>query len=476
MKIIGRKNEQKLLEDCLRSGRPEFVAVYGRRRVGKTYLIREYFNQNFAFYTTGISGLNMKNQLKIFYESLLEYGSTSKTPPKDWFDAFRMLKALLEKTDRRDPASDRLVVFIDELPWMDTPRSDYKSALDYFWNSWASAREDIVLIVCGSATSWIIDNLLSDTGGLHNRVTRQIHLQPFNLQECEELYQANGIAMTRQQMMQSYMVFGGIPFYLNCMDRRLSLAQNIDVICFRENGQLHYEFSRLYASLFRHSEKHMTIIRALARTRNGMTPVELSKLKSVGNGQSLTNTLIELEQCGFIRKYQNLSKNKKSWYFQVIDPFSLFCLNFMENEKIQSWLSYVGTPGYYAWCGNAFELVCLLHIPQIKAALGIQGVESLEYSWKSQVSTPGAQIDLVIDRKDDVINICEIKFGTEAFRIDADYEKQLLNKLVTFRKETAAKKALHLTMITSNGLAHNAHSGNVINEITGNDLFFPLRN
>ena len=458
------------------SGRPEFIAVYGRRRVGKTYLIREYFNRNFAFYTTGVTGLNMKGQLKTFYEQLREYGSLSRNEPKDWFEAFRMLKELLEQSNvHRDPASNRIVVFIDELPWMDTPKSNFKSALDFFWNSWASSREDIILIVCGSSTSWIIDNLLNDTGGLHNRVTRSIHLQPFTLHECEELYRINNISMTRQQIIQSYMIFGGIPYYMNCMDRRLSLAQNIDAIIFNETGQLHYEFSRLYASLFRNSEKHMVIIRALAKTGSGMTRSELAKQKGISDGQGLTKALEELAQCGFIRKYLNLTKGLRSWYYQVIDPFTLFYLRFIENNTVKSWLLHIGTPGYYAWSGNAFELVCLLHISHIKAVLGIQGVDSFEYSWRSRESKPGAQIDLVIDRKDDVINICEIKYVEGEFRIDAPYEKQLQNKITAFRQETKTAKAVHLTMITVGGLSHNAHSGIVINEITGDELFLPIK-
>ncbi len=472
MKIVGRKYEQQILENCLASGRPEFIAVYGRRRVGKTYLIREYFNKNFAFYTTGVAGSNMKRQLKIFHENLLEYGLTTKKVPEDWFEAFGMLRKLLEQPNiRRDPASNRIVVFLDELPWMDTPRAEFKSALDYFWNSWASSNEDLVFIVCGSATSWMIENLMKDTGGLHNRVTRQIHLMPFTLSECEELYAFNGLALTRQQIMESYMVFGGIPYYMNCMDRRLSLAQNIDAICFRETGQLRYEFQQVFASLFRHSEKHINIICALTKTKGGMTRVELAKIRSIGDGQALTKALEELEQCGFIRKYLGYAYGKQTFRFQVTDPFTLFSLRFLQDHQIQSWRSHVGSPGYYTWCGNAFELVCLLHIPQIKAKLGIQGVETTEYSWRSEKSDPGAQIDLVIDRKDEVINICEIKFGNEGYRIDAEYEKQLINKLDVFRKETKVKKALHLTMITANGLIHNAHSGCVINEISDNDLF-----
>ena len=296
MSIIGRKNEMNYLSSCLESGRPEFLVLYGRRRVGKTYLIKEYFGSRFSFYATGVSNLKTKDQLRLFNEALIQHGSGVKSVPKDWFEAFSRLKMVLEDPKAvRDAASGRRVVFLDELPWMDTARSNFKSALDYFWNSWASSQSDLFLIVCGSATSWIIENIFSDRGGFYNRITRQIHLMPFTLKECEELFAANGIVMSRRKIIESYMVFGGIPYYLNCFDRRLSLAQNIDELLFKEGGQLHYEYERLFRSLFRNSEKHIAIIEAIAEKKSGITRVELAKIDRIGDGEPLTKALGELE-------------------------------------------------------------------------------------------------------------------------------------------------------------------------------------
>lgn len=266
--MVGRKKEQKLLNDCLYSDRAEFLVVYGRRRVGKTYLIKEYFNNSFSFYATGLANAKTKEQLKVFNESLVECGGEDKKVPADWYDMFGKLKKFLQRECvRRDPVSGKRVIFLDELPWMDTARSDFKSALEYFWNSWASAQKDILLIVCGSATSWIIDNLLSDKGGFYNRVTRQMHLMPFTLNECRELFEENGVTMTKQQVIESYMVFGGIPYYLNCFDRRLSLAQNIDELLFKQTGQLYYEYDRLLGSLFKKWERHAAILTALSKKK-----------------------------------------------------------------------------------------------------------------------------------------------------------------------------------------------------------------
>lgn len=472
MQIIGREAEQAQLAAYLQSGRPEFIAVYGRHRVGKTYLIKEFFNQGFSFYATGVAGVSLKEQLRVFHNSLKEYGSPYKNAPRDWLEAFARLKELLLAPGaRRDPAADRLVVFLDELPWMDTPRSDFKPALDWFWNSWASGREDMVLIVCGSATSWILENLLSSTGGFYNRITRQMHLMPFTLRECEELYRHNGVVLTRRQVMESYMVFGGIPYYMNCLDRRLSLAQNIDRLCFQEGGQLRHEYERLYSSLFRHSEKHTAIIQALSGSRTGLTRMQLAERKEIGGGEMLTRALAELEQCGFIQKYSQYSKKSQGGIYRISDPFTLFHLRFMAEDRRQSWLTYVGTPGYYAWCGNAFELVCLLHTEQIKAVLGIRGVDSSQYAWRSRKTDPGAQIDLLIDRRDDVVNVCEIKFTVEPFRMDENYEKQLLHKVEAFRTETGSKKALHLTMISAAGSDPAGSGAAVAALVTGDDLF-----
>lgn len=472
MKIIGRKREKDNLMQCLMSKRPEFVAVYGRRRVGKTYLVREYFNKQFSFYATGLTDEKMRGQLRGFQASLNEYGDEDKSIPKDWFEAFTRLRKLLE-SDKvyREPVNNKRVIFLDELPWMDTAKSDFKSALDYFWNSWASAQEDLVLIACGSATSWIITNLLTDKKGFHNRVTRRIHLAPFSLAECEKLFEFNDIVMPRNQMIESYMVFGGIPHYLNLLDQRLSLAQNINELCFKEYGYLHNEYYNLFHSLYDKPEKHMAILEALARNKDGMTRAELSKEKEIGGGSILTKDLRELEECGFIRKFINFSKGEKESFYQLIDPFTLFSIRFIQNKKFDSWNEYINSPGYNSWRGNSFEIVCLNHIDQIKTSLGISGIETNEFAWRSTKAEKGAHIDLIISRKDGVINLCEMKYTNEEYSLDADEYEKIQNRMVQFQKETGAKEAIHITLICGNGYKKSKYSGIVQNLILGDDLF-----
>ena len=472
MNIIGRHREQNLLQTCLESKRPEFLAIYGRRRTGKTYLVKEYFRNQFSFYATGVANASTKEQLEVFGDTLRRFGSCEKSRPKSWIEAFSHMRDVLELPNiKRDAVTGKRVVFLDELPWMDTARSDLKTGLDYFWNSWGSSQPDLLLIVCGSASSWIIENVLNDNGGLYNRVTRQLHLKPFTLHECEELCAMNGFSMGRKQLMESYMVFGGIPYYFNMLDNRLSVPQNIDNLLINENGELHYEYDRLFKSLFKKSELHKSVIDVLSSRRYGCTRTELIESLGLNSGSTLTTVLSELEQCGFIRRYKVSVSSKQGFIYQITDPFILFNYYFLRNMKTGSWLKYINTPGYYAWCGNTFEIICLNHIEQIKNSLGISGVETYEYTWRSKKATPGVQIDLIIDRADGVINLCEMKYSSGEFVIDPAYEKELLYKMEVFRKETLTDKSIHITLVAVNGLKKNEHAGIVLNTITATELF-----
>ena len=469
--MIGRKEETEILEDLLSSRKPEFLALYGRRRIGKTYLIKEFFNDSFSFYATGVQNCNTKQQLRVFKEALDKYGDKKNTIPKDWFEAFSRLEALLEDDNvKREYRSGKRVVFLDELPWMDTARSDFKSAFDYFWNSWGSSQKDLLMIICGSATSWIINNIVKDTGGFYNRLTRQIRLMPFTLSECESFLKDNGLRYTRKQVVECYMIFGGVPYYLNYLKPQYSLAQNVDMIFFNENSPLKYEFQQMFRALFRNSDHYLAIVKELAKKQYGLTRTELID-SGKAEGKTLTRCLEDLEQCGFIRRYHNYSTKKNGDHYQLIDPMCLFYLTFIEKGTIGSWMDHINTPAYYNWCGLAFEKVCLLHTKQIKQKLGISGVSSNESAWESKKTKPGAQIDLLIDRKDDVVNVCEIKYSQEPFSIDADYEKKLIHKVEALRTETGTKKALWITMITFSGLANNQYKNCVVYELVGDDLF-----
>lgn len=471
MKIIGREEEAKSLRYLASSHKPEFAAVYGRRRVGKTYLVKELFHDRFAFYATGLLNGKQRDQLKNFRSFLLKHGHPKKSVPTDWFDAFDRLQELLESDAAyRQPGTGKLVVFLDEAPWMDGRRSNFKQALDRFWNAWGSTKEDLLLIVCGSATSWIIKNFVKDEGGFYNRLTEKIHLAPFSLGECARFAADGGLSLTQRQVMELFMVFGGIPYYWSLLRRGESPAQSIERLCFKEGGTLCDEFGLLFKSLFSAKGPHRRIVETMAKRNEGVFRTDLVD-SGVTDGESLTEALEELEQCGFLRGYKNATKKERGICYQLIDPFSRFALAFLQEKSIGSWQSYYGTPSYDTWSGNAFELLCLNNIASIKSALGISGVLTNESAWRSEKSKPGAQIDLLIERRDGVINVCEMKYSAVKYSISEEYEENLRNKLAVFRNETRTTAALHLTMIVSNGLVQNEHSDIVVNVITGKDLF-----
>lgn len=467
--IIGRVEEQQTLARIFASRKSEFVAVYGRRRVGKTFLVREYFEGEMVFQTAGLAHQSTSRQLKLFYEDLIEWGLPRQgNAPADWIEAFSMLRALLKASPR-----ERKVLLLDELPWMDTPRSGFMAALEHFWNSWASARHDIVLIVCGSATSWMMDKLINNHGGLHNRLTQRIFLPPFTLRECEDFLRAKGFYFSRYDVAVCYMILGGIPYYLDMLDTRLSLAQNIDNLLFRDNGALVGEFNNLYSSLFANSEDYISIVRALSTKRVGLTRNEVIRATGIGSGSGLTTMLRNLEACGFIRAYRQYKAGRgEDIVYQLIEFFTLFHFRFIWSLSMaRQWEALQGKAEFFVWAGLSFELLVLRHARLVKRKLSIEGVVSREYMWRCADEAGGAQVDLVIDRDDNTVNLCEMKFSIDTFEIDKAYESNLRNKLAQFMRLTGMKKSLQLTMVTTYGVAPGIHSGIVTNQVTLDDLF-----
>ena len=473
--LIGRNKEREELLGLLDKDESQFCAVYGRRRVGKTYLIKETFENHFAFYHTGVANAPKKEQLTEFRESLRKAGLKRCKQPRTWFEAFHLLESLLEQSPDK-----KKMVFLDELPWMDTPKSQFVSALEHFWNGWANMRNDIVLIVCGSATSWIVKKIIRDHGGLHNRLTDQIYLRPFCLNECELYAKSQQISLTRKDLVEAYMVFGGIPYYWSLLRREESLAQNIDRLFFGENSRLSSEFEALYASLFKKPAPYIAIVTALTTKKAGMTRIEILKETGLDDNAVFIRTLEELEQCNFIRKYQVLGKKQRDAIYQLIDNFTLFYFRYLTNNTKNDnhfWTNNLTSRLHTTWAGLAFERVCLWHLPQIKQALGITGVVSSVHAWHTEASEEhsGAQIDLLIDRNDGIINLCEMKFSEDIYLIDKEEDEKLRRRKSVFQQVAKTRKAIHTTMITTYGVAHNGYWNNIQSEVTMDDLFKETR-
>ena len=470
-KLIGRKKELETLKSLLNSNKSEFIAVYGRRRVGKTFLIRSAFNQQFAFQVSALANATLSQQLTNFHIALQKvYPAIERSPTSDWFSAFQQLIAYIESV-KETPK----VIFFDELPWFDTQASAFIQALEHFWNSWASARNDIILIVCGSAASWMINKLINNKGGLYNRVTKRIKLAPFSLNECELFLNSKSTVLDRYQIIQLYMAFGGIPFYWDEVMPGKSAAQNINEICFSENGLLRNEFPNLFRSLFNNYQKHEAVINALTQKAKGLSRDEIINSTGLPNAGSTTKILTELEESGFIRKYTPFGKKSRNSLYQLSDFYSLFYQRFIKNSLTinqYNWLTFIDSPKYRVWSGYAFEQVCLHHLPQIKQALGISGVQTSVSAWRSKSKMEGAQIDLVIDRRDQVINLCEMKYSINPFTIDNKYAEELRNKTGVFKSETNTRKSVLLTMITTFGLKSNSYSTGLVQNDLKMDILF----
>ncbi len=428
--------------------------------------MRQYFNDAFGFYSTGIYQGTKKEQLGAFNRQLEYYSGRKWKAAKDWFEAFAQLREYLESLGGDKP----IVVFLDELPWMDTQKGRFIKAFEYFWNSWGAANDRLKLIVCGSATTWMRENVLSDKGGLYNRTTRSIYLAPFTLHETEQYLLSRGINWNRYQIAECYMILGGTPLYLRMLERNLSLTQNVDNLFFIQNAPLAREYEFLFRSLFNEATLHRQIIEALASKAMGMTRTEIMAVTKIEDGGALTKALRNLTDCDFIRPYTAFGKRERGTIYQLTDLFSLFHLRYVKGYRGQDenhWQNMIDSPSRRAWSGYSFEQLCLHHIRQIKRKLGISGVQSDVCAWKGD----GSQIDLLIDRRDQTIDLCEMKFSQGEFEITKQYDAHLRERAESFRSATKTRKALHQTFVTTYGVKKNMYSGNVQSEVELDDLF-----
>lgn len=466
--VCGRQIAKEALDKYYRSAQSEFVAVFGRRRVGKTFLIREYLEDEIVFQFSGMANSGTEAQLQRFAQTIARYTKTEPQHLSNWIDALFQLERYIELL----PYNGKKVVFIDELPWLDTPHSEFIPALETFWNNWASTRKDIFLIVCGSVTSWMMDNLINSHGGLYGRLTGQIPLSPFTLQECEEYFLHRGLHLSRYEICEAYMVFGGIPYYLNFIDPQRSLAGSIDFALFNPNGPLYDEYNNLFPAMFRRSENYVKVVNALSTNQYGMTRNEIIQSTNMTSGEGITRVLSNLERCGFIRKYSPLGTKEK--YYQLIDFYVLFYHRFLKDRhKISDnfWTTMQRSATFYQWAGTRFELLVMQHTQQIKKNLKIEGVQTNIYSLRTYDTKGAAQIDAVLQRADNTANLCEMKFTEGLYAIDKTEDLRLRNRIQTLRALLPKRISIQLTLVTTYGLQSNQYTNQVNQTLTIDDLF-----
>lgn len=470
--LVARKEEIHRLQNCLLENRAQFIVLYGRRRVGKTYLINQFFGGRFDFKITGAYKENKEIQLRNFAEELSAHIRQNIETPKDWISAFRLLRTYLSNL----PQDEKHIVFFDELPWLDTPHSGFLPAFEHFWNDFGCSVDNLVLIACGSATSWMTKNIAKNKGGLFNRKTCSIFLQPFTLRETEEYLYSRGMEWSRYDIAECYMILGGIPYYLSLLEPDMSLTRNIDNLFFRKRAELWNEFDQLYQTLFTNSDQYIKIVDALSTKRNGLTREELISATGLPGNGVLTKMLNDLESSGFLRISSFFGKQKKDSTYQLCDYYSLFYFRFIRDYHGRDehyWSHTCDSPVKNAWAGLTFEQICKDHINQIKRKIGISGVLSEESVWhiRGSEETSGAQIDLIIDRQDHVINLCEIKYSEKEYTIDKEYDLNLRNKREVFRERTKTRKTLQLVLISTYGMKQNKYSSIISNQVLLDDLF-----
>ena len=470
--IIGREKEMRKLQALANSPRAEFLALYGRRRVGKTFLVNQVFDGQFAFKMTGVIEGSLKDQFTAFADAMDIFGYEMPKQPTDWMSAFIMLKKALKKACSPDK---RCVVFIDELPALDKDNSNVASALGYFWNEWASLQDNMVLIICGSATSWMITHVIDSKGGLHDRLTYEMPIHPFSLKEVEEYLEVHQFVWNRQMTLQLYMVFGGIPYYLSLLDKGESMVQNVDRLFFSHDTIMRREFRRLFNTLYKSPNKYIDIIKALGKSGRGMTREQLaSELKCANNGH-LGNKLDDLVHCDLIRKniVREKALKRKDAIYQLCDFFCAFFLTFIDRAEVETgyWKNHVNTPEINSWMGIAYERICMAHIQQIKHALRIDGISSLCYSWRSKETIPASQIDIVIERADKIVNICEVKYSQDEYEMNKEEYEKINRRKNSFVKETGLRHIPWLTLITTEGMAKGKYSEMFQSQVTLDDLF-----
>ena len=472
-KLIGRDKEYTELKRCLNSDRSELVIVHGRRRIGKTFLIEEFFNQQFDFKYVGAHGMDTRRQLNNFLKVLNSYSAKQFNHLRNWDEAFYALEEYLSTL----PANRKRIVFIDEMPWMDSGRSIFVSALENFWNGWAMSQRNIMLIATGSATSWMKDKIVANKGGLHARITCNLHLAPFTLNETERYLTSRGIEWDRYQLTQTYMVLGGVPFYYSLIEPELSFTQNVDRLFFNEGALLKLEFNELYHALFDHADLYTAIVELLSKHESGMTSKDI--LQSLSSKSSnIVKALKNLERSDIIEKWLQYGNKRRGAVYRLTDFFSLFYFRFLADNLSHDnewWNNHRDSGRIFDWMGNSFELVCMKHHKQIKSALGIRGIATSLSSWQikpnKEEGTPGGQIDMIIERADRIVHLCEMKFSIGAYYIKAEYERQLRERSNLFKEMTKTNKTLVHTFITTYGVANVKNKSIVHSEVTMDDLF-----
>ena len=476
MEIIARKREKQILESVLRSKSSELVCVYGRRRIGKTYLVRNFFescDNVIYFELTGQKQESgeyapLKYQLANFKYQFERTFDRDIPQPTSWQNAFTVLR---KETERFKDSTSKLILFFDELPWLCSPRSGFFEALDQAWNTTFERQPNVKVIVCGSAASWMLKKIIHAKAGFSRRITHKIRLTLFSLKETKEYLLFKGFDLSSRSVAEIFMMLGGIPYYLNFMSPHKSIYQNIEDECFDINGRLVDEYAIIFNSLFKNSENHKKVVEYIASKHKGVLLEELTGKFSSLKGGSLSRILDNLVSSSFIKKTPPLYNEAKGTIYRLIDEFVLFHLKWIkpaprsifESPSTLYFQNRAQSNSFKSWRGFAFERLCLKHEYQIRQSLGIHkilSIPSMVYFYDQQ-GKRSSQIDLLFERADNVISICEIKHSESEYELTKADVNSLMRKKEDLRRYLALKKKtqkdIHIVYVTTNGVYLNKY-------------------
>lgn len=448
-RFVGRELELKKLRAIGEADEPSIVVVYGRRRVGKTELLEQAFRHRNILKFEGIEGLSEKDQYANAMRQLAKYVGEdllTKVQITSWSEFFDLVA--------RYTKEGTWTIYLEELQWLANYESKLLSELKYAWDNQFRRNPKLLLILCGSAPSFMLEKVVHSKA-LYNRSQHEIHLQELSISETK-LFLKN---RSDREIFNAYLSVGGIPEYLKWVDKESSVFQGLCTHAFTSGSFFSREFEKIFTSSLANNKHYREIIETLSRCKF-LSREELAEKLKLTSGGTLSILLTDLEKCGFISKYcpYNLSNSSNVIRYAIADNYLHFYFNFIRpiQSKIENGdynevpQSAIKMDSYAKWLGFAFERWCRKYSRVIAKILGFSGVQYRSGAYFSRATNkkdPGYQIDLVFDRADKVYTICEMKYlqSPAGIKVIGDMER----KLSFFPNK--GKNTIHKVLICNEG-------------------------
>jgi AAA+ ATPase superfamily predicted ATPase len=405
--FIGRKVEIAQLTALIDLPRPSIAVIYGRRRVGKSELIRHVTQGKNVLSFEGLEGQPKHKQIKNFLFQLSAQSNIREKNISDWPDALILLRTLTQ--------DGQWIIILDEFQWMANYQNELVSVIKMIWEKYLSQNPDLTLILCGSIASFMKSKVLKSSA-LYGRTDYELNLHELNLSEISEFFPGKG----SDEVIDTAMLVGGIPKYLELISEYPSLYDALEPLAFSQDGFFKTEYDRLFASHFGKKPIFMKIIQTLATNPYGLTTGKLAKEMQVASGGTLCHQLDDLESAGFLHSIIPFDKpeGSKLRKYILMDAYVRFYHSIIRGSMKETtppntqFHAIMSSPRYAAWAGMAFEFLCMRHHKEISRILGFHGIPYTAgpFFQRKTLDTPGVQIDLLFERSDKILVLCEMKY------------------------------------------------------------------